>query len=116
MRRRSMGPLLVGVGLLACLVSSALAQSAQDIGGTWTKVMYLGGAVGVRGTATIWDGTLTVSPHSVKLTREFIDAPIFDIDPSSVTELDFWGQKRGNDVAIAISPLFGGRLVKSTDY
>lgn len=106
--------ILIGLTLSLCLALPARAQDPQNIG-SWAKVMYLGGAVGVTGKSMTWDGTITVSPKSIRLTRQFIDTPTFDIDTSSVTELVSADQRHVNDGAAAALGLLGGALIKSTD-
>jgi hypothetical protein len=117
MTRSWIGQLSIGAALAACLVGlSPRTLSAQEGTKSWTKVMYLGGAVGVRGKSTTWDGTLTVSPQSIKLMRQFVDAPVFEIDPLSVTEVTYSGQKRVSDAAMVAGGLVGAVLVKSKDH
>jgi hypothetical protein len=108
---------LVGAALAAGLSGVPMwTLSAQDTAKTWAKVMYLGGAVGVRGKSTTWDATLTVSPQSIKLTRQFIDVPVFEIDPSRVTEVTYAGQRRLSDGAMLAGGVVGMVLVKSNDH
>jgi len=108
------GSIFVALASLAGPARTSL--SAQDGTQSWTKVMYMGGAVGVRGKSTDWDSTLTVSPRSISLTRKSVDGPIFDIDPSSVTEVTYTGDQRRNEGAVAAGGVLAGVFVKSKDH
>jgi hypothetical protein len=96
--------------------------SAQDAPKTWTNVMYLGGAVGVRGKSMVWDNVLTISAQTIKLERKK-SGTIFELQTSSVHGLSYSDKKHVNEGALmagaATAGLLGmlvGSAFKSTDY
>jgi uncharacterized protein YcfJ len=114
------------VGALLCGVEPAAIFAANGppngVEGNWSNVMYLGGALGVRGKSTGWDNTLTITPQTIKFLSK--DSKIaFEIPRSSVRNVTFPGRTRANDGAVTAgmaAAFLAGALVgsqlKSTDY
>lgn len=123
MTRRRIERLSAGLtAMVMCFVCLFLpVLSAQGTTKTWTNVMYLGGAVGVRGKSMVWDNVLTVSPDAIKLARKD-SVVIFEIRPSSVQGLTYSGQRHANDGAVIAGAAAGlagmllGSTIKSTDH
>lgn len=78
---------------LLCLliVESAVPQKEGSEKRTWTKVQYLGGALGVRREAVTWKNVLLVSSEVIQLSSK--DKVLFEIDPKRVTALAYERQK-----------------------
>lgn len=56
---------------------------------TWTRVQYLGGAVGVIGKAENWDNTLTIGPDKIEMVSK--GKLLFSIESKSVVAITYAG-------------------------
>lgn len=114
---RSTVAVVIGVSII-CLTFPPLR--AQEGTKTWSNVMYLGGAAGVRGKSLNWDNTLAISPQTITFSSK--GALRFEIATSSVRSLDYSGHRHVNDGAVAAGAAAGllgmlvGSTMKSTDY
>lgn len=65
---------------------------------TWTKVQYLGGALGVQGKVPFWKNPLTISPK--RITLQIYKGPLIEIDPSRVTAIGYTGHVMNRDETV----------------
>jgi hypothetical protein len=100
---------------------AARAEMEPPAERAWTKIMYFGGAPGIRGVSTSWDNLLRVSPTKISLNLK--DGQFFEVDTSRITSLTYAGGKRTNQGAAAVGFIAGGLLggllasgIKSTDH
>jgi|RhiMetdeSRZDD1v2_1073273.scaffolds.fasta_scaffold510886_1 hypothetical protein len=114
--------LIVAVAVGASIVHGTQAlPAAQGAARTWSNVMYLGGAAGVRGKSLDWDNKLTIAGDKITFVGK--NKIRFDIDTTSVRSLDYRGHRHVNDGAagagFAAGGLVGllvGSAVRSTDH
>ncbi len=115
--------LIVAVALSASIGQGAQPSSAaKPPARTWSDVMYLGGAPGVRGKSLKWDNKLTVGPERITFTGK--DKISFEFETTSIRRLDYTGRRRASDGAGTAGLVAGGLLgmlvarsaVKSTDH
>ena len=113
----------------ALLQTMPLALSRQEAGTppppaprSWSNVMYLGGAAGIRGKSLEWKNTLTVSATAIRFEGTGKQPIRFEIPTASVRALDYSGHKHGNaekSGGFLVSGLAGGLIgssIKSTDH
>jgi len=114
--------LIVAVSVGAAIVCGTQAwPSAQAPARTWSNVMYLGGAAGVRGKSLDWDNKLTIGGGKIAFTGK--NKIRFEIETASVRRLDYTGHRHVNEGAVSTGLLLGGLVgmlagsaVKSTDH
>ena len=101
-------------------IKAALGLGMQTEVEQTGKVMYLGGAAGVRGKSMSWDNVLSVTRSAIHLRNK--NTAIFEIDPSSVIALSYSGHRHVNDTAFGVAVLAAGvaglsaLAIKSTDH
>jgi hypothetical protein len=114
--------LIVAVAVGASIVHGVQAlPTAQAAARTWSNVMYLGGAAGVRGKSLDWNNKLTIASDKITFTGK--NKIRFEIETSSVRRLDYTGRRHANDGAVAAGFAAGGLIgmlagsaVRSTDH
>jgi hypothetical protein len=115
--------LIVAVAFATSIVQGAqLAPVPKPPSRTWSDVMYLGGAPGVRGKSLKWENKLTVGPEKISFTGK--EKITFELDTASVRRMNYTGSKRTNENAAAagfaagglLGMLLAGSAVKSTDH
>jgi len=114
--------LIVAVAVGASFVHSMQAlPAAQAAARTWSNVMYLGGAAGVRGTSLDWNNKLTIARDKITFTGK--NKVRFEIETASVRRLDYTGHRHANEGAAAagfvaggLIGMFAGSAVRSTDH
>lgn len=99
--------LVLAVGSTAFILSvPVIGQDLLPVEGIrFTKVGYLGGAIGFRGISPNADNTLVVSPTTIRF--EIKDGPVVEIDPAKVEVLEYAGirarpEALWEDVAAAV--------------
>jgi hypothetical protein len=113
--------------IVAAIVGAAIVcgtravPAAQARARTWSNVMYLGGAAGVRGKSLDWDNKLTIGDG--KITFNGKNKIRFEIDVASVRRLDYTGHRHMNEGAAAtgfvlggVVGMFAGAAIRSTDH
>ena len=89
--------------VIAVLLVTALVQSANAQGNTFTRVRYNGGSVATKVDPKDWGNKLTITPAAIVL--EFKDRQRVQIPPKSVTSLSY-GQEAhrrvGTMIALAV--------------
>ena len=95
--------------------------SAQAPARTWSNVMYLGGAAGVRGKSLDWDNRLTIGGDKITFTGK--NKIRFEIEARSVRRLNYRGYRHTNQDAVTtgllvggLAGMFAGSALKSTDH
>src|SRR5438093_13325946 len=94
----------VGIGVVAVTATflqmtalTAFRQEATKSQGvapkTWSNVMYLGGAAGIRGKSLDWGNRLTVSREAITFEGTGKSPIRFEIPTASVRTLDYSGHK-----------------------
>lgn len=112
---------LAVVVALALIAPWARASQAPPAAGkTWSNVMYLGGAAGVRGKSVDWDNQLTISKDKIRFAGKKV---AFEIETSAVRSLDYTGHRHTADGAVTTGLIAGGLIgalvgsrMKSTDH
>jgi hypothetical protein len=107
---------------LCLLLAQQDAQSVPDADAerSWSKVMYLGGAAGVRGKSMVWQNKLTVSERVIRLSHK--GRVLFEIPPASANAITYRSHRHANaqalGVAVAAVGLAGlmALAAKSTDH
>ena len=106
------------VGAAICWSMQAVPE-AQVASRTWSNVMYLGGADGVRGKSLEWDNKLTIAGEKITFAGKKVR---FEIETASVRGLNYTGHRHMNDgaagalAAAGLIGLLAGSAVKSTDH
>ena len=114
--------LIVAVAVGASIVHGTRAlPAAQAVARTWSNVMYLGGAAGVRGKALDWNNKLTIGGGKITFTGK--NKIRFEIETASVRRLDYTGRRHASDGAAVTGFIAGGLIgmlagsaVRSTDH
>ena len=114
--------LIVAMAVGASIVHGTQAvPSAQAAARTWSNVMYLGGAAGVRGKSLDWDNKLTIAGDRIMFVGK--NKIRFEIDTKSVRRLDYTGHRHVNDeaagagfVAGGLVGMLAGSAFRSTDH
>ena len=110
--------LIVAVAAAALIVQGAqTSAAAQATARSWSNVMYLGGAAGVRGKSLDWDNKLTIAGDKIIFTGR--NKVRFEIATTAVRRLNYTGHKHVNDGAVSTAGLVGllaGSAAKSTDH
>ncbi|HEU4892028.1 MAG TPA: hypothetical protein VFT47_10790 [Vicinamibacterales bacterium] len=117
---------LFGAALLELTASATSRQQVDKppppAPRTWSNIMYLGGAAGVRGKSLDWDNRLTISATAIRFEGTGKHPIRFEISTGSVRALDYSGHKHGNaekSGGFLVSGLAGGLIgssIKSTDH
>jgi len=116
--KRLVAAAAVGASMLYGIL---IELSAQAPARTWSNVMYLGGAAGVRGKSLDWDNKLTIGGDKITFTGK--NKIRFEIDTSSVRRLNYKGYRHTNQDAATTGLLVGGlaglvagSAIRSTDH
>lgn len=103
------------------LYGTVTAPSAQTPARTWSNVMYLGGAAGVRGKSLDWDNRLTIGGDKITFTGK--NKIRFEIETRSVRGLNYKGFRHDHRDAATFGYLAGGLAgiaaayaLRSTDH
>jgi hypothetical protein len=114
---------VAAVVVIALVAHGARTLQAQAAARTWSNVMYLGGAAGVRGKSLDWDNRLTIAGDRITFTGTGKSKIRFEIATTSVRILSYTGHRHTNDGAAAAAfaaaglvGLFAGSAIKSTDH
>jgi hypothetical protein len=118
---------LIGTGFLAVVMSlvpmTPHAATQKEAAKTWSNVMYLGGAAGVRGKSLNWANKLTISRDTIVFEGVGKPAIRFEIPTASIRALDYSGHKHANDgavnaggVAAGLAGALLGASAKSIDH
>jgi hypothetical protein len=109
---------IVAVALAASIVQATPPALPAR---TWSDVMYLGGAPGVRGKSLKWDNKLTIGPDRITFTGK--DKIRFEIETTSVRRLEYTGHKHASEGAAAagfaaagLLGMLAGSAIRSTDH
>lgn len=113
---------IVAVALAASIVQATPpALAPKPPARTWSDVMYLGGAPGVRGKSLKWDNRLTIGPDRITFTGK--DKIRFEIETTSVRRLEYTGHKHASEGAAAagfaaagLLGMLAGSAIRSTDH
>jgi hypothetical protein len=112
-----------GLAFMVLLQMQAGAAAQSGAPKTWSNVMYLGGAAGVRGKSLNWSNKLTLSPDTLGFEGTGKEPIRFEIPVVSIRSLEYSGHRHFNDGAASTGVLVGGLAgllagtrVKSTDH
>ena len=114
-------PIAAFVGGVAIVCASQIPAAAQAPTRTWSSIMYLGGAAGVRGKSLDWDNKLTVGDGKITFVGKKNNLR-FEIETASVRRLDYTGRTHSSEdkaFAFLVGGLAGiavASAMRSTDH